>query len=82
MEQFEPLSIDSDIVRERDDRYLDGGNFFGTERVGFLPLEPLPDPPEPVAPAVKPAVKPAPTLVKLPANPKRKSPTAAMDTGA
>ena len=36
-----PLAIDSPITAERDARYIAGGNFFGTETVGFPPREPL-----------------------------------------
>ena len=34
---------------ERDERYLQGGNFFGTEDVGPPPLEPLPEEALPLA---------------------------------
>ena len=36
------LSINSDISDQRDQRWLSGGNFFGTEAVAPPPLEPLP----------------------------------------
>ena len=39
---FKPLAIESDIVKQRDARFLAGGNFFGTETVAPPPLEPLP----------------------------------------
>ena len=38
----DPLAISSTIVRERDARWLSGGNFFGTEAIAPPPLEPLP----------------------------------------
>ena len=39
---FEALALQSPIIRQRDTRYLQGGNFFGTEPVGPPPREPLP----------------------------------------
>ena len=36
------LAINNDIIDERDQRWLSGGNFFGDEPVAPLPLEPLP----------------------------------------
>jgi len=65
---LQPLAIASDIVRERDERWLNGGNFFGTEAVSPPFLEPLPEPPIPepvtnVAPSVAVASL---TTVKLP----------------
>ena len=38
----DPLAISSTIVRERDGRWLSGGNFFGAEAIAPPPLEPLP----------------------------------------
>ena len=52
---FEAITIGDDLTKERDERYLNGGNFFGTEKIAPPPLEPLaidflePElPPEPI----------------------------------
>lgn len=47
---FESITINADV---RDQRFLSGGNFFGTEAVGPPPRDPndLPPPPEPAVPA-------------------------------
>ena len=41
MSGFEPLNISCAETKERDARYLSGGNFFGTEAIAPPPLEPL-----------------------------------------
>ena len=73
------LAIKSEIVRERDTRWLEGGNFFGTEAAALPPLEPLPidaiKEAEAAARAAelaaRPAASAAPMLLKLPNTSKR-----------
>ena len=69
-----PLAITSAESKERDQRYLNGGNFFGTEAVAPPPREPLAidflEPEETSGAggsAAVAAAAPPPLMVKLPA---------------
>jgi hypothetical protein len=61
---FEELTL-PEATEERDARWLNGGNFFGTELEGPPPRDPddLPPPPEPAAAAPS---EPPKLILKLP----------------
>ena len=75
-----PLHITNPVTKERDARFLNGGNFFGKEAVAPPPLEPLASdfieqemPPAPPGKAAASSGGGAPLILKLPTG-KGKSP--------